>query len=170
VVAPKGYGESAQRGNWENYITATGTKEMTRMIFIAKRRDDFVFNRGIAMFAAWGEEFMEIEVAIHLAVTFVESHMFLSSTTPFERPYKFNIAFIAAKTVWMEAAADGSHDTTGDGSRTSIADQRGARFRTNLGSRPRFDGLIFIVRIPGDVDNRNIENGKVAARRIDRWN
>ena len=54
------------------------------MVFIAKRRDDFVFNRGIAMLAAWGEELVEVEVTVHLAVTFVESDMFLQSTTAFE--------------------------------------------------------------------------------------
>jgi hypothetical protein len=170
VVAPKGYGESAEGEKWENYITTTSTKEMAWMVFIAKRRDDLVFNRGIAMFATWGEELVEIEVAIHLAVTFVESHMFLISTIPLEGLYKFNIAFIAAETVWMEATANSSYDTTGDRPRTSVAEQRRAHLGTNLGSRPRLDRPIFVVRIAGDINNRDIENGKVPAWHVDRGN
>jgi hypothetical protein len=94
--------------------------------------------------------------------------MFLSSTTPLERPYKFNIAFVAAETVWMETTADGSHDTTGDRARTGVAEQRRPILRTNLGTRPRLDGLIFLVRIVGDIDNRNIENGKLSAWYLNR--
>jgi hypothetical protein len=143
---------------------------MTWMVFIAERRDNFVFNRGVTVLATWGEEFMEIEVAIHFAFPFVECDMFLSSTTDFERPYKFNVAFIAAETVWMEAAANSGHDTTGDRSRTSVAKQRRARLRTNLGSRPRLDRRIFLVRIAGDINNGDIENGKVFAWHVDRGN
>ena len=47
---------------------------------MTKGRDDFILDRGIAMFTTWREEFVVIEMAIYLAVIFVECHMFLRLT------------------------------------------------------------------------------------------